>query len=411
MKMTGEAAAGLAGQTIVTGGSMRDNYESALSTSYEMQRQSGVAVDLRQVMEAVGKTTGQLRAQLGGSTDAIVEAVTQAKILGMELSDVASAGKQLLDFESSINNELEAELLTGKQLNLEKARLAALTGDQATLTKELAKNMGDFTDFSKMNTLQQDALAKSMGMTSDQLSDILFKQEVQGKTARQLREMGKDELAAQMERTTAQDKFNATMDKLKGLIADIVSPLLPLLDMLMPLMDMIGKFVKALMPVINFIKLALAAVVDTINAIVGGLLEIFTLGMADTSGMYNYDSTAASFDSMVDYGFGGNDLGSGPAGAKPGLEDGGIATKAVEVVVGEGGEHEAIVPLSKASQMGFGGDTTVQAQPEFNYDKLASAMGKVNLTATTKFDDFGSRSNLAQTGIKNNTLKNQSSFA
>jgi len=175
-----------------------------------------ISVDLKQVMKPVGKTTGQLRAQLGGRTDAIVKAVTQAKILGMELKDVAAAGKQLLDFESSINNELEAELLTGKQLNLEKARIAALTGDQATLTKELAKNMGNFTEFSKMNTLQQDALAKSMGMQSDQLADVLMKQEVQGKTTRELKAMGKDELAATLERTTAQDKFNAMMEKLQS---------------------------------------------------------------------------------------------------------------------------------------------------------------------------------------------------
>ncbi len=47
-----------------------------------------------------------------------------------------------------------------------------------------------------MNVLQQDALAKSLGMQSDELADILFKQEVQGKTARELRDMGKDELAA-----------------------------------------------------------------------------------------------------------------------------------------------------------------------------------------------------------------------
>ena len=57
---------------------------------------------LENILEAVGKTTGQIRAQLGGSTEAIAEAVTQAKTLGMELSDVAAAGKQLLDFESSI---------------------------------------------------------------------------------------------------------------------------------------------------------------------------------------------------------------------------------------------------------------------------------------------------------------------
>ncbi len=416
MKMTGEAAAGLAGQTVVTGGSMRDNYESALSTSYEMQRQSGVAIDLRQVMEAVGKTTGQLRAQLGGSTEEIVKAVTQAKVLGMELGDVANAGKQLLDFESSISNELEAELLTGKQLNLEKARMAALTGDQATLAKELAANMGNFTEFSKMNTLQQDALAKSMGMQSDQLADVLMKQEVQGKTARELKAMGKDELAATLERTTAQDKFNAMMEKLQSLIADIVSPLLPILDLLTPVMDMVGEFVKDIMPLLNAVKLILNFVVDVIKNITDAVdiaINKVTFGLlGKDKEMTGFGATAASFDSMVDYGFSGNDVGSGPAGAKPGLKDGGVATKAVEVVVGEGGEHEAIVPLSKASQMGFGGNnTTVQAQPEFDYDRLASAMGNVNLTATTKFNDFDSRSNLAQTGIKNNNLKNQSSFA
>ena len=55
----------------------------------------------------------------------------------MELEDVASAGKSLLNFEQSIEAELQAELLTGRQLNLERARLAALTGDYVTLTEEI----------------------------------------------------------------------------------------------------------------------------------------------------------------------------------------------------------------------------------------------------------------------------------
>ena len=417
MKMTGEAAAGLAGQTVVTGGSMRDNYESALSTSYEMQRQSGVAIDLRQVMEAVGKTTGQLRAQLGGSTEEIAKAVTQAKVLGMELGDVAAAGKQLLEFESSISNELNAELLTGKQLNLEKARMAALTGDQATLAKELAANMGNFTEFSKMNTLQQDALAKSMGMQSDQLADVLMKQEVQGKTARELRAMGKDELAATLEKTTAQDKFNATMDKLKSLLADIISPLLPILDLLTPIMDMVGEFVKDIMPLLNAVKLILTFVVDVIRNIVDFIdiaINKFTLGfLGKDKEMTGFGATAASYGSMMDYGMDGGDLSSGPAGS---MKDGTISSEGLVVKHPKGslnldGEDDAIVGTNLLGGGNNTTNTTVQAQPEFDYDKLASAMGNVNLTATTKFDDFGSRSNLAQTGIKNNTLKNQSSFA
>ena len=40
---------------------------------------------------------------------------------------------------SAIQNELEAELLTGQQLNLETARLAAMKGDLATVGDELLK--------------------------------------------------------------------------------------------------------------------------------------------------------------------------------------------------------------------------------------------------------------------------------
>jgi hypothetical protein len=56
-----------------------------------------------------------------------------------------------------------------------------------------------------------------MGMTSDQLADILFQQEVQGKTAKELRALGKEELAQRLEAQTLADKFNATMEKVREL--------------------------------------------------------------------------------------------------------------------------------------------------------------------------------------------------
>ena len=40
--------------------------------------------------------------------------------------------------------------------------------------------MGSLEDFQDMNVIQQQALASAMGMTGDQLSDILMKQEIQG---------------------------------------------------------------------------------------------------------------------------------------------------------------------------------------------------------------------------------------
>ena len=62
----------------------------------------------------------------------------------------------------NIENELKAELLTGRELNLENARMAALKGDQASVAKELASQAMDFNAFSELNVVKQKALAEKL---------------------------------------------------------------------------------------------------------------------------------------------------------------------------------------------------------------------------------------------------------
>ena len=226
--VSAEAAGSLAAASELTGGSFDEQYKNALATSYELQRQTGVQFNLKGILEETSKVTGTVRANLGGNIEEIAKAVTQAKLFGASLEDVASAGNALLDFESSITKELEAELLIGRDINLEKARAAALAGDQVTLAQELQKEAGTLAEFQNMNVIQQQALAEAMGMTSDQMADILFQQEIQGKTAKELRALGKDELANRLEQQDAQQSFNAAVEQLKGLLADTVKFLDPI---------------------------------------------------------------------------------------------------------------------------------------------------------------------------------------
>ena len=228
--LSADSVANLAGAAEVSGDNFDDQYKNALKISHEAQRELGVRVDLRKVLEQSGKITGQIRANLGGSIEEIAEAVTKATLFGSTLEDVASMGSKLLDFESSITSELEAEMLIGKNLNLERARAAALAGDQVTLMEELNSQMGSLEDFQDMNVIQQQALASAMGMTGDQLSDILMKQEIQGRTAEELKEMGKDELAAIVEKQSAQESFNAAVAQLKGLFVDVMKFLNPIME-------------------------------------------------------------------------------------------------------------------------------------------------------------------------------------
>lgn len=279
--LSAEAAGSLAFQAQRSGESLRSVEEDALGASYSMQQSAGIALDMKGVLEATGKVSGQLRAQLGANPESIAKAVTAAKLLGAEIDDIVNASKSLLDFESSIESELEAELLTGKQLNLERARAAALAGDQETVAKELAANMGTFTDFTKMNTLQQDALAKSMGMSSDQLSDMLFKQETMGMNAKQLRAQGKEELADRLEQLDAQEKMALAQEKLVAIMGDLSTIFLPIVEGFGNLVGFIMESKVALGAVVAVMAtLAIASVVSAIAGIYQSFASIpFGLGI------------------------------------------------------------------------------------------------------------------------------------
>ena len=211
------------------------------------EQEKGLRVNINETLDEAGKINGQIAAQLGGNVTKLAQAVTVAKQFGMTLEGVAAAGAQLLNFESSISNELEAELLIGKELNLERARLAALTGDYETLTREINANIGDFGDFTKMNVIQQEALAKSVGMTADGLSDILLKNENIEALAQEARLAGDEDLAKQLEARSAQEKFNDTVEKLKGIFSDLVGgPLSLIIDVFASVLETIGGVTKAL---------------------------------------------------------------------------------------------------------------------------------------------------------------------
>jgi len=228
--LSAESAGNLAFQAERSGRSFRAVEENVLGASYGLQMQTGVALNNKDILEATGKVTGQVRANLGANPEAIAKAVTAAKLFGAELDDIVASSKSLLDFESSIENELKAELITGKQLNLERARALALAGDQEGLANELAQQAGSFSDFTKMNVLQQNELAAAFGMSSDKLGDILFKQETQNMNAQQLRALGKGELADRLEQLDTQERIALAQEKFQAMIGDLSLAVMPIVE-------------------------------------------------------------------------------------------------------------------------------------------------------------------------------------
>jgi hypothetical protein len=230
------------------------------------------------LVEAANASTG-LQASLSKTPDALVRAAAAAKAFGTELKSLESTQNSLLQFETSIAAELEAELLTGKQINLEKARLAALNNDIAGLGEELLKQNITLTSFNDMNFVQQEAIAKSIGMQRDALGESLMKQELQSMTLDEIREKFGDQTYEQQKALSAQDKFNALVEKLQSLFGDIGVILAPVLDLVASLLQLLSPILQILGGIIGLVGKGVGAITEglKLDQLNTGIQSAFTI--------------------------------------------------------------------------------------------------------------------------------------
>tara|TARA_R110000782_G_scaffold11839_2_gene35823 strand:+ start:3002 stop:5014 length:2013 start_codon:yes stop_codon:yes gene_type:complete len=303
--MSGEAISQLSGDAARLGQTFDESLKTQENAVNAINSQTGAQISLKTVLEASNRVSGQIRSQLGSNPEAIARAVTQAKALGFELEQIASSGQQLLQFESSIGAELEAELLTGKQLNLEKARLAALTGDYETLTSEIAANVGDFNDFSKMNVLQQQAIAAAVGMTADDLANSLVTEENREQLLKDAIASGNEQSVLNLKALDTQEKFAKVTEQVKGLIIDIAALFSPIVYAVGLIADgfgtMPGKIAGLIGGLLLIRKLSIGA---SISSIWQSFAKIpygvgIPLAIAATAGLMGAISNATKADDMM----------------------------------------------------------------------------------------------------------------
>jgi len=147
------------------------NKLNLISSTGELARAEGVAP--AQVLNDIAENT-ELFAQFakdGGQN--IAQAAIEARKLGLNLGTVASIAESLLDFESSIEKEMEASMLLGRQMSLDKARELALTGDLAGLAEEVKNQVGSQAEFEAMNVVQRKALADAIGVSVSDLGKMV----------------------------------------------------------------------------------------------------------------------------------------------------------------------------------------------------------------------------------------------
>ena len=202
-----------------------------------------------------------------------------------------------------------------------------------------------------MNRIQQEALAKAVGMNREELASTLFLQEklqgLSGDAAEQAesdfqkrvavvgiaqaqRELEKEGVEGLRQQVGMADRLAAVMDKLNELFVGLVEPLMPVLDLFISIFGIVGQLIKALAPVIDTLSVIGNLVSDTL----GGFF----------SDKQDFSATQAALDRQekslkTSWGVTSNS----PTPVE--MATGGIVTGPTRAIVGEAGP-EAVIPLS-----------------------------------------------------------------
>ncbi len=298
--LTYEELKGVKSITDATGGDLEKNTKEIMAQARLTGQRFGVALNEKDVLKDISNVSKATTLSLGKNPGQIANAVAAAKALGMEMSKVEGIADSLLNFESSIEKELEAELLLGKDINLEKARQAALNNDIATVAEEIAKQAGSAAEFAQMNRIQQQALADAVGMSREELASSLFVQEqignltgeeyelrkkqieeleAKGLSQAQIKEkLGKQSITDLKHQNSVQENLNKSIKKAKEAFVSIAAPLMqlitPIVELLVPAIEMISFLLVPVSELFQGISGILTGNIEslsTMSTILGGI--------------------------------------------------------------------------------------------------------------------------------------------
>lgn len=238
-----ETRKGIAETATITGKSSEGLTKSILSQVVGLKQTTGISFQYQKILKEASSLGGVLGLAFAKYPEKLTKSLVTVKSMGLELKQLDGIADSFLDFESSISKEFEAQLLTGKDINLTKAREAFLNNDLATAAAEITKQVGNSSEFLSMNRIQQESIAAAMGMSRNEMADMLKQQEMlsklgardlkdaqakvealkaQGKSREEIARLVGEEAYQSLTNASAQEKIAAFIDKIKQSFADFI---------------------------------------------------------------------------------------------------------------------------------------------------------------------------------------------
>ena len=148
----------------------QETAQNLIQSTKNLAQQNGLVPN--QVMADVAASAEEfaLYGRDGGKN--IAEAAVAAGKLGVSMKTLSGITDNLLDFESSINAELELGAMLGRNINLDRARALAYEGDIGGSVRETLSALGGIEEFNRMDYFQKKQTAALLGVSVEEFQKM-----------------------------------------------------------------------------------------------------------------------------------------------------------------------------------------------------------------------------------------------
>jgi len=242
------------------GGLSEETAANATITAASLASKAGISA--KELFQDMAQSSGVLASHMKGNVQMFVAQAAKAKMLGTTLKEMAGTAQKLLDFETSIEEELTAATFVGGQFNLGRARALAYEGKIADANDEILNQVQRTGDFRKQDYYTQQQLAKAAGKSVEDIVRELGVRDKLGKlsgdqldNANKLVESGVDISKLSDEDLKKKAEALAKEEKIAGVMTDIQNRIAGIVESvggnLTPVFDVLGGLLIGLLTVVG----------------------------------------------------------------------------------------------------------------------------------------------------------------
>ena len=288
-----------------------------------MSNAAGVPLDA--VMKDVADASDEVRIYTGSSVINLIKGAAEARMMGTTFQKMADTAKKLLDFNTSITDEIEASVLLGTNVTFQRARELAYKKQTLEANKEILK-IAKGMDFDAMDPFQAEAFAKASGKTVTELQEMIqadkeinyirmngtVEQKAQLNKMQEMKRMrdveAKDvgkQAELKLRQMVNQERINQLQNQFNKLMMELAKPVM---DIVEPLLSVFTKILPPALELIKLITLASTSLltpwlllIKPINAFVKallygqGIMKSFSAFGVSISRSFNFFSRFSGF--------------------------------------------------------------------------------------------------------------------